>query len=706
MQTEPANRYRDADLASGREASILARALELAAEAAGNDVSAEDAWRATSDYAADVTDWTTVAISASHALGLQPHLRSGGPAGLTRNRPAMVRVGEGQWMVVVASRGRKWRVVQLDERGETRMTMSASQLEVLAEGQAWLHLQPLLALDPIATHRRPGVAKHPWLRLRAFLSLEKRELWVVVVYAIVVGALTLATPVAVQALVNIVAFGSLLQPLVVLSMLLMAGLAFSAVLSVLEAYVVEVLQRRVFVRVADDFGRRLPTLRTEVFDEKNGPELVNRFFDVLTIQKSMASLLLDGLAVALQTAIGMILLGFYHPVLLAFDVVLTVLLVIVLLMGRGAVATGFEESSAKYRTVAWLEDVVRVSRLYRGASAQRTAAMQTEMLCRNYLTARRGHFRILLRQIAGGMGLQVFTMVALLGVGGWLVIARELTLGQLVAAELVIAAIGAGFVKLGKHLEKIYDLNVGVLKISKIVDLPTERRGGEPLPTGGPMGLTLRGVSMVRGGHALLHDASLEVAPGERLRLSGDVGVGKSTLIDAMAALRSVTSGSVQVDGLDLRRADLAQARDQISLVRGAEFVEGSVLENIRFSGFSCHGEAPLRELLCLVELEDVIDRLPEGVATPMLPSGSPLSTRQARRLALVRALAARPRLLLLDGALDGLGMTPSGQQALLDAVMGPHATWTVVVITDEPAVAERCTTAVHLSDRALEVMS
>ena len=235
--------------------------------------------------------------------------------------------------------------------------MTPAQLREYAGDQPWLHLQPLLALDPIGVGRRPVLKNRPWLRLRAFFGLERRELWIVVIYALVLGSVSLAVPVAAQSLVNTVAFGSVLQPLVALTILLLGVLTFAGVLGVLETYVVEVLQRRVFVRVADDFGRRIPSVRADVLDKKFGPELVNRFFDVLTIQKSLSGLLLDGLTIALQTIIGMILLGFYHPLLLAFDVVLVVLLSLVLVLGRGAVATGLKESSAKYKTAAWLEDV-------------------------------------------------------------------------------------------------------------------------------------------------------------------------------------------------------------------------------------------------------------------------------------------------------------------------------------------------------------
>jgi ABC-type bacteriocin/lantibiotic exporter with double-glycine peptidase domain len=703
MRTE-AN-YRAADFESDWEASVLARALELAADAADTTVSADAAWRAASEYAADNRAWHDVAASAAQMLGLQPHLLSARPSGLPGDRPALVRTGAGCWLVVVGRSGRKIRVVQLTERGENRSSMTPRQLAEVSDGQPWLLLQPLLALDSLSAHLHPHLQGSPWRRLRAFLALERRELWVAVVYAVVIGGLTLATPIAVQALVNTVAFGSVLQPLVVLTILLLAVLAFAGVLNVLEAYVVEVIQRRAFVRVADDFGRRIPSVKAETLDRQYGPELVNRFFDVLTVQKSLSTLLLDGLSLALQTAIGMLLLGFYHPLLLAFDVALVVMLLVVLALGRGAVATGLRESAAKYRTAAWLEDLSRSVHMFRGTAAQRIAADRTAMLCRDYLSARKSHFRILVRQIAGGVGLQIISMVALLGVGGWLVLDRQLTLGQLVAAELVIAAMATGFVKLGKNLEKIYDLNVGVLKIAKVVDLPTDRRGGEPLPVGGPASVVLRDVTVSRGSRTLVQAASLEIAPGEDVLVTGPAGAGKSTFVDVVSGLREASSGSVQIDGFDLRRVDLASVRDRVELVRGVDFVEGSVMDNIRMHAHGDLDERATRELLRLVGLEEAIDGLPEGLDTPLLPSGAPLSERQARRLALVRALGCRPRILILDRALDGLGLDRDQKERLLDRIFDREGSPTLLVVSDDPEVMSRCSRTVRLEAGRLEVL-
>ena len=367
----------------------------------------------------------------------------------------------------------------LDARTITHEVLTFTELEVLTRGRDVLHFSPRLPLQTVSSQTRNEFPKRPWLRLRAFLDVERRDLVVVAVYAAIIGLLSLATPIAVQAVVNSVAFGANLQPLVVLVMLLFGGLSFAALLQMLEAYVVEVLQRRYFVRVADDFGRRIASAPAGVHDNRFGPELVNRFFDIVTIQKSLSSLALDGLSLTLQTGAGMILLGFYHPLLLAFDVVLVFLLVGVLLLGRGALPTALDESSAKYKVASWLEDVARVPRLFVGTSAREHAWNRADVLARDYIAARKRHFRVLLRQLAGGMFLQVVAVVALLGVGGYLVLSRQLTLGQLVAAELVVTAMGSGFSKLGKNLEKLYDLGVGVAKISAVLDQPCERIGGE-----------------------------------------------------------------------------------------------------------------------------------------------------------------------------------------------------------------------------------
>lgn len=686
----------------GSEVAVLARALELAADLAGSPVSAQEASAAASAHPDDDQPWPDVAGAAARAVGLAPFVRGDPPLGLAPEHPALLRVREGVWAVAIAKRSRSAQVVIVDEGGEVRRTMSLRGLRELAGDQPWLHLRPLLALEAISERRDPRFHESPWGRLRAMLALERRDLWVILIYSLVVGALTLALPIAVQALVNSVAFGAVLQPLVVLSMLLFFGLTFAGLLRVLEAYVVEVLQRRVFLRVADDFGRRIPTLDPTGVEDTHVPELVHRFFEVVSIQKSLSVLLLDGLTLSLQTISGMLLLGFYHPLLLAFDVVLIALLLLVFWLGHGATATGLRESSAKYRTAQWLEDLGRDAQLFRGAAAQARAAERTDVLCRDYITARKGHFRVLLRQLAGGVGLQVFAMVSLLGVGGWLVIDRQLTLGQLVAAELVIAAIGAGLLKLGKNLEKLYDLNIGVLKLAKIVDLPTERRGGVPLTGYGAVGFSVGGGGLRRASRQVLSEVEFEIEAGESVALAGPAGSGKSTMLEVLAGVRA-SDVRVRIDGLALRRADLSTVRLQARIVRGASFVSGTLSDNVQLCSAVPLHDKELDRLLQLVGLREAVLDLPHGVDTPLLPSGAPLSSTQARRLSLARGLAGGPRALLLDGALDGLALEPNAKRQLLDHVLGETSPWTAIVVSEDEDVLTYCTRTLRIEGSVLK---
>lgn len=146
----------------------------------------------------------------------------------------------------------------------------------------------------------------PFSRVLEILKPERRDIFIVVVFAVTVSILSLATPIAVETLVNTVAFGVLVWPVVVISLVLMVCLGVAAALKAMQVFVIECLQQRLFVRVVADYSRHIPALRLENLDRSNGPELANRFFDVLTLQKSLASLLLDGVAVLVMMVVGML----------------------------------------------------------------------------------------------------------------------------------------------------------------------------------------------------------------------------------------------------------------------------------------------------------------------------------------------------------------------------------------------------------------
>lgn len=599
-------------------------------------------------------------------------------------------LGPRGWCVVTERRHRRVQVCELGEtdpqprwvRGRTLMTLVGAASRALP--LEWVGAVPTAPLEKLGGGGH-GHHPTPMQRLRSLLWLERDDLKVVLVYAVAAGMLSLATPIGVQALVNTVAFGTLLQPLVVLSILVMAALAFASLLRALHAHVVEVMQQRIFVRVALDASHRLPRVRPEAFSQSYGPELVNRFFDVLTIQKTFSVFLLDGVILVLQALIGMVVLAFYHPVLLAFDVLLIASTAfIIFVLGRRGTETAIEESKAKYAVAAWLEELARHPLAFRSKDGAEHAEQQADLLARRYLSTRRSHFHIVFRQVVGSLGLQVVASALLLGLGGWLVIERQLTLGQLVAAELIVSAVLISFVKFGKHVENFYDLQAALDKLGHLVDLPLEEEGPhrEALPAGsGGLPVRLHDVHFSHGeGHAaVLEGLSLELRAGEKVALLADSG--KSTLADLLFGLRTPTQGRVEVGGVDTRRVSLGALRTHVALVRGVEVLEGSVLENVQL-GRAWVGPADVRRVLASVGLLEPILALPEGLDTRMGPNGAPLSSGQVRRLMVARALAGSPRLIVLDDALEGLGA--SGRREVMDALLAPGTPWTLVVLSSE----------------------
>ncbi len=285
------------------------------------------------------------------------------------------------------------------------------------------------------------------------------------------------------------------------------------------------------------------------------------------------------------------------------------------------------------------------------------------------------------RQIGGGFGLQVLASSLLLGLGGWLVIRRQLTLGQLVAAELVVASIGYGLGQIGKHLETLYDAAAAAAKIGKVVDAGIELGGGELLMSSGPFAV-----------HVRKRDSEgatvLALAPGEKLVVHGRT-TDNSCLCDQLYGLTILDDRDVRIDGCSLRGLDLEAYRAEVALIRGLEFVSGSIRDNLDPRPIPSEA-ALLHEVLEVVNLDERIALLSDGLLTPMLPNGAPLSEVEARRLMLAVALLRRPRLLIIDGGLDGLGLGPEDRKRLLDHLFAADAPWTLIVISEDPDLLSR----------------
>lgn len=533
----------------------------------------------------------------------------------------------------------------------------------------------------------------PATRLIKLIRTDRADVNVLVVYTLISGLLGLATPLAVQFLVNAVA-ASAPQPLLVSSVLVLLGLLVAGTLGLLQLSLVEGIQQRLFARQALQIASRLIQSTSRALEGSYGPELANRFFDVLTVQKSLAKILLDGLAAAIQAVIGLVILAFYDHsgLLLGFDLLLVLVVgLIIFPLGWNGLRTSIAESAEKYRTAGWLEELARCQGSFKLHAAPVFLLNRTESHVAAWLVERRRHFAVTYRQEAGNQLFQALANAGVLAIGGYLVVRRELTLGQLVASQLIIAQVLKGTDKLLKQAETLYDLLTGLDKTGYLTDLEVERTGGSDVPaspTGGAR-VDIKDVHFAySGGRPVLQGLDLTLEPGERVSLVGASGAGKSTLAALLCNLEEPSFGLIQINGVEVRSASKPRLREVVSVVGYDEAIfEGSVEENI-VMGRSRLTLEDVRWAVQVAQLTDDLAQLPQGLQTRLISGGGNLSRGQAQRVLLARAIVGRPELLILDEAFTGLDERTT--MAILNEIFASKYPWSIIDISHEGPVVTR----------------
>lgn len=547
----------------------------------------------------------------------------------------------------------------------------------------------------------------PFRRFVQILKPERRDILTLVIFAMFSGVLYLALPLAVDRVVSNLAFGGqtrpYLQALLIIAKILAVCLSLQALIIAFQYYIAEVIQRRIFVRAASDLAFRLPRVNARAFDDVYGPELVNRFLDIVTVQKNTAFFLLEGINVVAASLIGMVLLALYHPLLLGFVGFLVFLIVgVTWLMGRGAVQTAIRESRTKYDLVSWFEEIAAYPFMFKGAGGYELAYQRTNVLTTEFVNARTKHFSNVFRQVAGLLVLSIFASVTLLILGTWLVLSQQITLGQLVASEILMSGIVVSLIKLGKKLEAWYDTLAAVDKLGHIFDLETESTAGEEpsqIPSKSGMLVECKDLSFgYRDAALLFTNRSFEIKPGERVAIYGPQGSGVSSLLNVLFAVRQPTSGYLSFDGLDSRNWQLERLRESVQLLRRDEFIDGTIVDNLRL-GKPGIGMNEIHTALEKVGILDDILSHPDGLNTRLSLGGAPLSTSQRICLLFARALVQKPRLLLIDKLFDGLDLVTF--KTLSHLVLDSELPWSVIVATRIQDAIALCDSSIDLSPTA-----
>ncbi len=637
--------------------------------------------------------------------------------------PVLILEGDNTWWVFSHKSARGIHASKIENDIVAEQTLSGDRFAKLLQGQAVtesyvakkelncatlsadtnsrrvIHSPQTSVTGPHHAHHAPS--PKPLKRFWSLLRLDWRDIWTLAVFAVVTGVLSLATPLAVEALVNVVSWGTYTQPLLILALILFTCLALAGFLGILQVVIVELIQRRQFVRIVGDFAHRFPRANRQDLEAEHPRELANRFFEIMTLQKSTAVLLLDGLTIVLTTAMGMLLLGFYHPFLLGFDLVLLFTMISVTwLLGRGGVRTAIEESVIKYEIAHWLQDVLASPSAFKLHGGATLAIERANRLTTEYLTARQRQFRVLLRQVAFSIGLQVIASTILLGLGGWLVINQQLTIGQLVASELVVTVVVGAFAKAGKSLEKFYDAMAAIDKIGHLLDMRVDPHFNAGSAASTPMAVRWESLEFhVPGAESHYKIGSASINPNSRVAICGADRTASTLLMRALVGLTTPQRGLIEIAGLEPIVAAHSPAGSIVGYAGQPEIFRGTINENISL-GRQTITSASLREALVQCELWDAVLRFPLGSDTMLQTNGYPLSHSHRLRISLARAIAGKPKLLLIDGILDEL--EPTICERIWDALAKADSPWTLLIVTDRPELIAGCDQRIDLSNGLL----
>jgi ATP-binding cassette subfamily B protein len=548
--------------------------------------------------------------------------------------------------------------------------------------------------------------RNPVTRILRVLKLEKKEISAIYFYAIINGLVQLSLPLGIQSIISFVLGGAISTSLVVLIILVVLGVLLNGFVSVNQMRLIEKVQQKLFVRYSFEYANRIPRLDLKSVDHYYLPELVNRFFDTISLQKGISKLLLDIPTASIQIVFGMLLLSFYHPVFIAFSIFLLLLVSLMLYYSapRG-METSLQESNYKYKVAGWLEELARVIKSFKFSKGTLLNMKQTDKLVSGYLQARTSHFRILIFQYWTLILFKVLITAAMLIIGSYLLINQQLNIGQFIAAEIVILLILNSVEKLIIHLDKVYDVLTSVEKLSKVIDQPVDEDGAIQLVRkSAGISVYVHQLAFTYDKLQILKNISFRAEPGQKIAIMGDEGSGKSTLLRVLSGAYADFSGTIMIDNIPIRNYISDSFREQTGiLLNQQDIFNGSLINNITMG----NQQISPNDIMTLSErigLKNFLEEQKDGFATILDPVGNRLSRNVIQKILLLRALINHPRLLLLEEPWTNL--EENHQKDIQEYLLKDCRGTTVLVVTNDEAFSKRCDHILYLSDGESAIQS
>lgn len=536
----------------------------------------------------------------------------------------------------------------------------------------------------------------PLSRILRLVREEKSDITSIYFFAILNGLIQLSLPLGIQSIIGFVLAGTMSVSMIVLISAVVFGVLLVGLLQINQMKIIEKIQQKIFVRYAYAFADRIPQLDLKKVDDYYLPELVNRFFDTINMQKSISKLLLDLPSATIQILFGLILLSFYHPAFILFGLLLvTILWLILYSTGSKGLETSLLESRHKYGLVGWFEEMARLVKTFKFSANANLHMKKADEKTNRYLSARTRHFMILLVQYRTLVAFKVIITAAMLIVGTFLLLDLQINIGQFVAAEIIVIMVINSVEKIIMNLDSVYDTLTAVEKIGKVIDKPIEVSGNY-LPGSAPAnGIEAEHLTFSYDGEkTILKNVSFEVLPGEKVCVTGNDGAGKSTLLKVLTGSYRGFEGSLRINKVPIGNYNLLALRERTGILFPAENIfEGTLWENITM-GNAHVDKGYVTEIVQSCGLMPFLSSLPDGYDTHLDPAGKRLPRNVIQKIQLVRALAHKPALLLLEEPWQGI--EDHYKQDIQDLLLSLQGV-TVLVASNDEAFARRCNRVIEM---------
>lgn len=530
----------------------------------------------------------------------------------------------------------------------------------------------------------------PWKRLLGLLQLERKDILNISYFAIFDGIVSLSLPLGIQAIINLLQGAQVSVSWIVLVVLVTIAVVFSGILKLMQLRIIETIQQRIFTRASFELSYRFPKIKMKELKYYYLPELANRFFDTLTIQKGLSKILIDIPSAFLQIIFALVLLSFYHIFFIIFGILLLVLIYTVFkyTTPRG-ISTSLEESKNKYKVAHWLQEISRAVVSFKVSGNTSLALDKNDVLVEKYLKSRESHFKILMIQFIQMITFKVLVTACLLLIGGFLVLDNQMNIGQFVAAEIIILLVITSVEKLILGLESFYDVLTSIEKLGQVFDKPIEKLTGEKV--NGDIGISFQNVtySVANRKYPLLDNVNYEISCSDRILVQGDSVSSKSSFIRMIPGLIDPTSGKVFINNLAINSLNIREYRANlgISFLNETPF-EGTIRENITLGNKEITDEE-IYDLFEIVGLIGFLKLQPKGLNTVIRPEGQQIAYTINRKMILARAIAKKPKFLVLEEPIDQL--RPKEIVKIIDYLIHPSRPWGLIVVSYNDLWKEKC---------------